>query len=54
MEELEKLKEELKNVKGSPCEVFSRVCGYLRPVQNWNKGKKEEFFMRKKFMISVK
>lgn len=25
------------------CEVYSRVVGYLRPVQQWNKGKKEEF-----------
>ena len=25
------------------CEVYSRVVGYLRPVQNWNLGKKEEF-----------
>ena len=25
------------------CEVYSRVVGYLRPVQNWNIGKKEEF-----------
>lgn len=33
--------------KGTPCEVFSRVVGYLRPVQLWNKGKKEEFFLRK-------
>jgi ribonucleoside-triphosphate reductase len=24
-------------------EVYSRVCGYFRPVANWNKGKKEEF-----------
>jgi len=28
------------------CEVFSRVVGYIRPVQNWNKGKKEEFGQR--------
>ena len=28
-------------------EVFSRVSGYFRPVQNWNKGKKEEFRERK-------
>ena len=21
------------------CEVYSRVCGYFRPVANWNKGK---------------
>lgn len=28
---------------GSECEVYSRVVGYLRPVSNWNDGKKEEF-----------
>lgn len=47
--EIEKAKSEMEEVKGSPCEVFSRVCGYLRPVQNYNKGKKEEYFMRSKF-----
>jgi len=31
------------------CEVYSRVVGYLRPVQNWNLGKKEEFKDRKTF-----
>lgn len=31
------------------CEVFSRCVGYLRPVQQWNKGKREEFNMRKEF-----
>src|SRR3989339_317601 len=25
------------------CEVYSRVVGYLRPVKQWNNGKKEEF-----------
>lgn len=30
----------------SQCEVYSRVVGYLRPVQQWNKGKKEEFLQR--------
>lgn len=39
---------------GTICEVYSRVVGYLRPVQRWNKGKKEEFFMRKKFNIENK
>lgn len=43
------LRQELKEVKGTKCEVYSRVCGYLRPVQAWNKGKKEEFALRKKF-----
>ncbi len=25
------------------CEVYSRVVGYLRPVQQWHKGKKQEY-----------
>jgi len=41
------LKKEMQDVHGSKCEVYSRVVGYLRPVQNWNRGKKEEFAMRK-------
>lgn len=36
---------------GAKCEVYSRVCGYFRPVSNWNKGKKEEFRERKTFKI---
>lgn len=43
------LRQELKNIHGTPCEVYSRVCGYLRPVQSWNKGKQEEFKLRAKF-----
>ena len=34
------------------CEVYSRVVGYLRPVDNWNEGKREEFKDRKLFNIS--
>jgi ribonucleoside-triphosphate reductase len=30
-------------------EVYSRVCGYFRPVANWNKGKKEEFKDRRNY-----
>jgi hypothetical protein len=26
-----------------PCEIYSRVVGYLRPVNQWNEGKKAEF-----------
>jgi len=33
------------------CEVYSRVVGYLRPVQNWNIGKQEEFKERKVYSI---
>lgn len=35
----------------SECEVYSRVVGYLRPVQQWNKGKKAEFDLRKTFKM---
>lgn len=31
------------------CEVYSRVVGYLRPVDQWNVGKQEEFKQRKEF-----
>lgn len=33
----------------SDCEVYSRVVGFLRPVQQWNNGKKAEFVMRKHY-----
>jgi anaerobic ribonucleoside-triphosphate reductase len=33
-----------------PCEVYSRVVGYIRPVQQWHKGKKQEFEERKEFV----
>lgn len=48
---IKSLKAEMQEVKGTPCEVFSRVVGYLRPVQNYNKGKKQEYFLRSKFDI---
>jgi len=34
-----------------PCEVYSRIVGYLRPVSQWNAGKQEEFKERKEFKI---
>ena len=36
---------------GADTEVWSRVTGYLRPVQNYNPGKKEEYRERRKFII---
>jgi anaerobic ribonucleoside-triphosphate reductase len=32
-------------------EVYSRVVGYIRPVEQWNKGKQAEFCDRKEFKI---
>ncbi len=37
----------MQGVYGSKCDVYSRVVGYLQSVRGWNKGKKEEFAMRK-------
>ena len=42
-----KMKEKRKKVKVIPCEVYSRVVGYFRPVSNWNPGKQQEFKERK-------
>ncbi|MDR2635063.1 MAG: ribonucleoside triphosphate reductase [Clostridiales bacterium] len=39
---------------GGSTEVYSRVVGYLRPVQNYNKGKKEEYRERVKYVINSK
>jgi len=36
-------------MKRTKCQVFSRVCGYLRPVSQWNEGKQQEFHDRTKF-----
>ena len=32
-------------------EIYSRVCGYLRPVANWNEGKAAEFEDRVVFEV---
>lgn len=37
-----------------PTEVYSRVCGFFRPVQQWNKGKREEFKERTPFKVEGK
>ena len=40
-------------VCGTNCEVYSRVVGYLRPVDQWNDGKQAEFAIRRTFDRSV-
>ena len=39
---------------GGETEVWSRVTGYLRPVANYNDGKKAEYFERKKYRLPEK
>ena len=33
------------------CEVYSRVVGYIRPITQWNKGKRAEYNLRKVFKV---
>ena len=37
---------------GEKTEVYSRITGYYRPVQNWNDGKSEEYKHRKLYNIA--
>ena len=38
-----------KVVERVPCQIYTRVMGYLRPVSAYNIGKKSEFYSRKYF-----
>lgn len=35
--------------KRTRCEIYSRVVGYLRPINQWNEGKRAEFHDRRPF-----
>ena len=35
-----------------PCEIWSRPCGFFRPVSSYNKGKAEEFRERKTIKLT--
>jgi len=39
--------------KTTECEIYSRVVGYLRPINQWNKGKQQEFTDRKTFDMKI-
>ena len=41
---------ELEDDERQPCEVWTRVMGYHRPVSSFNVGKKGEFFERRFFV----
>ncbi len=41
---------ELSNDERQPCEVWTRVMGYYRPVSFYNTGKKGEFHERVEFV----
>ncbi|MGV9001823.1 MAG: ribonucleoside triphosphate reductase [Candidatus Saccharimonadaceae bacterium] len=37
----------------APCEIYSRVVGFLTPTHRWNNGKKAEFGMRSTFSVEA-
>lgn len=39
----------LSDAERQPCEIWTRVMGYHRPVSEFNKGKKSEYYSRKCF-----
>jgi len=38
---------------GQTCEIYSRIVGYLRPIEQWNNGKLAEFNMRKTYEMET-
>ncbi|MBU2521590.1 MAG: ribonucleoside triphosphate reductase, partial [Proteobacteria bacterium] len=45
-------KQEKCSICNQETEIYSRVVGYLRPVKQWNNGKRAEFNMRKTFKVA--
>ncbi|HEX28795.1 TPA: anaerobic ribonucleoside-triphosphate reductase, partial [Candidatus Poribacteria bacterium] len=41
----------LEDGRKTECEVYSRIVGYLRPIDQWNDGKQAEFRMRRYFKL---
>jgi anaerobic ribonucleoside-triphosphate reductase len=41
---------ELRDEERQPCEVWTRVMGYFRPVSSFNRGKQGEYHERKCFV----
>lgn len=44
---------DLSNTERQPCEIWTRVMGYFRPLSEFNKGKKSEFYARKYFLERI-
>jgi len=40
-------------MKSIPCEIYSRVVGYYRPITQWNPGKRAEFWDRLPYKMEV-
>jgi len=40
---------DIPDAERQPCEIWTRVMGYHRPVSAFNRGKRSEYFERKPF-----
>ena len=49
--EIAQVQKELSDVHGTETEVYARIVGNYRAIKNWNKGKAEEFKLRKNFKL---
>ncbi len=47
--EIAEVKAQLKNVEGTPTEIYTRIVGYYRSLKNWNRGKREEYGIRRTY-----
>lgn len=54
MNEPEFFEKDGKKIYRQPVECYTRIVGYIRPVQNWNPGKAAEFSDRKLYKVSSK
>lgn len=52
--EIIELEYQIKTFKIHQCEIFSRVVGYVRPVNQWSDSKREEFKERALFDKAAK
>ena len=50
-QEIAETKAALKDVHGTETEVYARIVGYYRAVKHWNKGKRDEFNLRRMFTL---
>ena len=53
MKEIEQVREQLSATTIHTCEIYSRVVGYYRPVNQWNEGKQDEWGIRSTFNVSL-
>jgi len=47
--EIADLRRQLAETRGTETEIYTRIVGYYRSLTNWNKGKRDEYNLRRPF-----